>query len=168
MAEIPFPTTVWMVLKPYKYWDFSYQPQLVSRIETPSTVSLRIQVCPIAKGLGPLHSYSKDGIGTQNILCWGGVWILRVESSIIYLEIMIRCHMYVYYIYIQIDTILCKSTNQVFSCFSFDTPNAPCLPCKKGARYLRKTSDPKCICLYMFTPYMTCIIHAWSDVGFNF
>jgi len=25
MAEIPFPTTVWMVLKPYKQWDFHYR-----------------------------------------------------------------------------------------------------------------------------------------------
>ena len=29
--------------------------------------SLRIQVCP-KKGITPILSYSKDGIGTQNIL----------------------------------------------------------------------------------------------------
>ena len=32
-------TTTWDVKKPCKQWDFNYQPQLVSRVSQPSTVS---------------------------------------------------------------------------------------------------------------------------------
>ena len=38
--------------------------------------SIRIQVCPKNPGLGPLHSYSGDGIGPLNPIRSGGVWIL--------------------------------------------------------------------------------------------
>ncbi len=35
--------------------------------------SLRIQVCPKSPGLGPLHSYSKDGIGTLSPILGRGL-----------------------------------------------------------------------------------------------